>query len=94
MADNSPKTELAILAGGCFWCLEAVYLGADGVRSVTSGYIGGHVDTPTYERICDGDTGHAEAVRIEFEPGVIGFPGPARHLLRHPRSDDAQSPGQ
>lgn len=74
MADNSPKTELAILAGGCFWCLEAVYLGADGVLSVTSGYIGGHVDAPTYERICDGDTGHAEAVRIEFEPGVITFP--------------------
>lgn len=73
MAENLPKTELAILAGGCFWCLEAVYLGADGVHSVTSGYIGGHVDAPTYERICDGDTGHAEAVRIEFDPAVIGF---------------------
>ncbi|MBN8282190.1 peptide-methionine (S)-S-oxide reductase MsrA [Zoogloea sp.] len=73
MAENLPKTELAILAGGCFWCLEAVYLGAEGVHSVTSGYIGGHVDAPTYERICDGDTGHAEAVRIEFDPAVIGF---------------------
>jgi peptide-methionine (S)-S-oxide reductase len=73
MAENFPKTEVAILAGGCFWCLEAVYLGAEGVHSVTSGYIGGHVDAPTYERICDGDTGHAEAVRIEFDPAVIGF---------------------
>ena len=73
MAENSPKTEVAILAGGCFWCLEAVYLGADGVLGVTSGYIGGHVDAPTYERICDGDTGHAEAVRIEFDPMRIGF---------------------
>ena len=73
MAENSPKTEVAILAGGCFWCLEAVYLGADGVLGVTSGYIGGHVDAPTYERICDGDTGHAEAVRIEFDPARIGF---------------------
>lgn len=73
MAENFPKTEVAILAGGCFWCLEAVYLGAEGVHGVTSGYIGGHVDAPTYERICDGDTGHAEAVRIEFDPAMIGF---------------------
>lgn len=73
MAENLQQNEVAILAGGCFWCLEAVFLGADGVRQVTSGYIGGHEDAPTYQRICDGDTGHAEAVRIEFDPAVIGF---------------------
>ncbi len=73
MAESLPTTEVAILAGGCFWCLEAVYLGAEGVHSVSSGYIGGHLDAPTYERICDGDTGHAEAVRIEFDPALIGF---------------------
>ena len=67
------KTETAIFAGGCFWCTEAVFLEVKGVRAVQSGYIGGHVDAPTYERICDGDTGHAEAVRIEFDPAQVGF---------------------
>lgn len=73
MTENNAGSEVAILAGGCFWCLEAVYLGAEGVLSVTSGYLGGHEEAPTYNRICDGDTGHAEAVRIEFDPAVIGF---------------------
>jgi peptide-methionine (S)-S-oxide reductase len=73
MTQNNAGSEVAILAGGCFWCLEAVYLGAEGVMAVKSGYIAGHVDNPCYERICDGDTGHAEAVRIEFDPAVIGF---------------------
>lgn len=71
--DNTKKPEVAILAGGCFWCLEAVYLGVEGVLGVTSGYLGGHVDAPSYQRVCNGDTGHAEAVRIEFDPAVIGF---------------------
>ena len=73
MTQNNTGREVAILAGGCFWCLEAVYLGAEGVLSVTSGYLGGHEDAPTYQRVCDGDTGHAEAVRIEFDPALIGF---------------------
>lgn len=70
----SEKTnEVAILAGGCFWCIEAVFLDVAGVSAAQSGYIGGHLDAPSYERVCDGDTGHAEAVRIEFDPAVIAY---------------------
>ncbi|WP_137937195.1 peptide-methionine (S)-S-oxide reductase MsrA [Chitinivorax sp. B] len=65
--------EIAILAGGCFWCLEAVFRRLQGVVSVTSGYIGGHVDHPSYREVCDGQTGHAEAVKIEFAPEHIDF---------------------
>ena len=65
--------EVAILAGGCFWCTEAVFLGLDGVKSVESGYIGGHIDNPTYKQVCGGATGHAEAIRITFDPSVISF---------------------
>ena len=67
------RTATAILAGGCFWCLEAVFLAMKGVRSVQSGYIGGHEDSPGYERVCSGDTGHAEAVRVEFDPAVVSL---------------------
>jgi len=65
--------ETATLAGGCFWCLEAVYDQVKGVQSVESGYIGGQVDEPTYEQVCGGRTGHAEAVRVTFDPAVITF---------------------
>jgi len=67
------STETATLAGGCFWCLEAVYLEVDGVLSVESGYSNGHVPKPTYEQVCNGDTGHAEVVRVTFDPQRIGF---------------------
>ncbi len=67
------RTATAILAGGCFWCLEAVFLWMKGVSRVQSGYIGGHEDSPSYQRVCSGDTGHAEAVRIEFDPEVVSF---------------------
>ena len=67
------RTATAILAGGCFWCLEAVFLAMKGVRSVQSGYIGGHEDAPSYQSVCSGDSGHAEAVRIEFDPEVVSF---------------------
>ncbi len=67
------KEEVAILAGGCFWCLEAVYERVRGVLSVESGYIGGSTSAPAYEAVCNGDTGHAEAVRIRFDPDRIGF---------------------
>lgn len=70
---TDPHTATAILAGGCFWCLEAVFLAMKGVRSVQSGYLGGHEDAPSYERVCSGDTGHAEAVKIEFDPAVVSF---------------------
>jgi peptide-methionine (S)-S-oxide reductase len=65
--------EVATLAGGCFWCLEAVYLRMKGVESVVSGYMGGRVDNPTYKQICTGTTGHAEVVQITFDPAVASF---------------------
>jgi peptide-methionine (S)-S-oxide reductase len=67
------RTEVATLAGGCFWCLEAVYDELDGVLSVESGYIGGHVEDPTYYQVCSGETGHAEAVRVTFDPDAVSF---------------------
>jgi len=66
-------TEIATLAGGCFWCLEAVYDQVKGVQSVESGYIGGQVAAPTYAQVCGGRTGHAEAVRITFHPGLVTY---------------------
>lgn len=65
--------EVATLGGGCFWCLEAVYLDLEGVLSVRSGYAGGTDPSPTYEMVCRGTTGHAEVVRIEFEPGTTSY---------------------
>jgi len=65
--------ETATLAGGCFWCLEAVYDEIKGVLSVESGYSNGHVPNPTYREVCEGDTGHAEAVRIQFDPSVVSY---------------------
>jgi peptide-methionine (S)-S-oxide reductase len=65
--------EVAILAGGCFWCTEAVFLDLMGVQSVESGYIGGNVINPTYKQVCGGNTGHAEAIRITFDPDEISF---------------------
>jgi peptide-methionine (S)-S-oxide reductase len=60
-----------ILAAGCFWCIEAVFDDLQGIVSVESGYIGGHVDNPTYKQICNGDTGHAEAIRVVYDPAII-----------------------
>nr|WP_295371100.1 peptide-methionine (S)-S-oxide reductase MsrA [uncultured Sphingosinicella sp.] len=65
--------ETATLAGGCFWCTEAVFKDVIGVSDVKSGYIGGHVDNPTYKAVCGGNTGHAEAVRVQFDPDVISY---------------------
>lgn len=69
----SQQREIATLAGGCFWCLEAVFELLKGVEKVESGYTGGNTSHPTYEQICGGATGHAEAVRITFDPAVIRF---------------------
>ncbi|MFC5551828.1 peptide-methionine (S)-S-oxide reductase MsrA [Massilia aerilata] len=71
----SPQSasDVAILGGGCFWCLEAVYLEARGVTRVESGYMGGAAANPTYEQVCAGATGHAEVVRLEFDPNVISY---------------------
>jgi peptide-methionine (S)-S-oxide reductase len=67
------RYETATLAGGCFWCTEAVFRRLKGVERVVSGYAGGEVANPTYHDICDGDTGHAEAVQVTFDPDVISF---------------------
>lgn len=68
-----PAREVATLAGGCFWCLEAVFDDLQGVESVVSGYAGGHVLNPSYKEICTGRTGHAEVVQITFDPAVVSF---------------------
>lgn len=65
--------EIATLAGGCFWCTEAVFQQLAGVTGVESGYIGGTVPNPSYEQVCGGGTGHAEAIRVYFDPDVIGY---------------------
>jgi peptide-methionine (S)-S-oxide reductase len=69
----SQTGEVATLGGGCFWCLEAVYLGVDGVNAVESGYAGGQTRNPTYEQVCDGETGHAEVVKVDFDPAKISY---------------------
>jgi peptide-methionine (S)-S-oxide reductase len=67
------EREVATLAGGCFWCLEAAFDALAGVDKVVSGYMGGSVDQPTYEQVCSGQTGHAEVVQVHFDPAVIGY---------------------
>lgn len=73
MTGNAQQTETATLAGGCFWCTEAIFDRVRGVTGVESGYIGGHVDNPGYREVCGGRTGHAEAVRIGFDPAVVSY---------------------
>ncbi len=72
-AASGGQTEIAVFGSGCFWCTEAVFEHVPGVKRVVSGYTGGHVPNPTYEQICQGDTGHAEVTRIEFDPAVVSF---------------------
>lgn len=66
-------SEIATLAGGCFWCLEAAFLQLKGIDKVVSGYMGGSVERPSYEQVCSGRTGHAEVVQIAFDPAEIGY---------------------
>jgi peptide-methionine (S)-S-oxide reductase len=70
---NTPAHETAVLGGGCFWCLDAVFRELAGVVGVESGYAGGTVPDPTYEAVCTGRTGHAEVVRVTFDPAVLPF---------------------
>ena len=70
---KSGNLDTATLAGGCFWCLEAVFDELEGVESVESGYMGGPMANPTYEQVCGGDTGHAEVVQLKFDPNVVSF---------------------
>jgi len=70
---STNQIGLATLGGGCFWCLEAVFERLPGVKSVTSGFAGGHTANPTYEQVCAGDTGHAEVTQIEFYPAKVSY---------------------
>lgn len=72
-ANNMESSEVATLAGGCFWCLEAVYDDVKGVTDVVSGYSGGQVTNPSYRDVCTGRTGHAEVVQVTFDPQVVSF---------------------
>jgi peptide-methionine (S)-S-oxide reductase len=72
------RSETAVLGGGCFWCLEAVFNRLQGVRGVESGYAGGSTKDPTYDYVCSGETGHAEVIRVTFDPGALSY----RDLLR------------
>ena len=74
-SEPSPQQsrEIATLGGGCFWCLEAVYVELKGVKQVVSGYTGGQVPDPSYEAVCAGTTGHAEVVQVTYDPGAISF---------------------
>jgi methionine-S-sulfoxide reductase len=82
----------AVFAGGCFWCVEAVFEQIDGVIEAVSGYAGGSADTATYERVCDGDTGHAEAVKIVYDPAKVSYETLLRvHFATHdPTTKDRQ----
>jgi peptide-methionine (S)-S-oxide reductase len=74
MNDSShPRHETAVLGGGCFWCLDAVFRDLDGVVSVESGYAGGAGANPTYDEVCGGDTGHAEVVKVVFDPAKLSY---------------------
>ena len=70
---ETPREEIATLAGGCFWCLEAVYADLEGVLRVESGYAGGTVPDPSYQQVCAGTTGHAEVVQVTFDPRVLSY---------------------
>lgn len=73
ITNESSKSELITLGGGCFWCLEAVYEMVQGVLAVESGYCNGHASNPSYEQVCSGLTGHVEVVRVHFDPSQIGL---------------------
>ncbi len=72
-SDRSAGLRTTTLGGGCFWCLDAVYRSVEGVHEVVSGYAGGHVPNPTYQQVCGAGTGHAEVVRVTFDPEVVSF---------------------
>lgn len=67
------ETELATVGGGCFWCVEAVFVELQGVHAVVSGYMGGATDAPTYEQVCTGRSGHAEVIQVEFDPTHVSY---------------------
>jgi peptide-methionine (S)-S-oxide reductase len=86
--------QQATFAGGCFWCVEAAFERVRGVRSVVSGYAGGHVDDPTYEQVCSGTTGHAEAVQVAYDPDEIDYEDllAVFFTIHDPTTEDRQGP--
>ena len=84
----------AILGGGCFWCTEAAYKQLEGINEVTTGYAGGHTDKPNYRQVCTGDTGHAEVIKIEFDPEKISYEKILKFFFRihNPTTKDRQGP--
>ena len=84
--------EKATLGGGCFWCLEAVFLDMKGITAVTSGYAGGHVANPSYEEVCGKRTGHAEVVQVSYDPAIVSFPDLLRvfFAIHDPTTKDRQ----
>ncbi|GAB3689912.1 peptide-methionine (S)-S-oxide reductase MsrA [Salinarchaeum chitinilyticum] len=87
-------TERATFAGGCFWCIDAALEELDGVESTTSGYTGGHVEDPSYEAVCRETTGHAEAVRVEYDPDVVAYADLLEVFfsIHDPTTEDRQGP--
>ena len=83
-----------VLGGGCFWCTEAAFKEVDGVKSVTSGYAGGHTENPSYREVCSGDTGHAEVVKIEYSKEELGLEEILEFFFRihDPTTEDRQGP--
>ncbi|HNC48492.1 MAG TPA: peptide-methionine (S)-S-oxide reductase MsrA, partial [bacterium] len=73
MITNQAAVDTATFGAGCFWCVEAVFQRTKGVLSVKSGYSGGHVDNPTYQQVCNGNTGHAEVIQLTFDPKTVSF---------------------
>ena len=82
---ESDRTEVAVFAGGCFWCVEADFDKVAGVKSTTSGYTGGRTDKPTYEQVSAGGTGHIEAVQVEFDPAVVTYEALLEHFWKNHR---------
>ena len=91
---SATNSATATFAGGCFWCTEAAFEQLAGVSDVTSGYAGGAAETANYEAVCRGDTGHAEAIRITYDPATDQLRDAAGRVLRRPRSHAAQSAGE
>ncbi|MFB6121645.1 MAG: peptide-methionine (S)-S-oxide reductase MsrA [Halobacteriaceae archaeon] len=87
-------TETATVGGGCFWCVEAAFEALDGVVDTTSGYAGGHVENPTYEAVCSGDTGHAEVVQVDYDPTELTYEDVLAvfFTIHDPTTEDRQGP--